>query len=206
MKLLLARHGNTFEKGETPRIVGRGEDMPLTAEGEAQAIRLAELLRRENLTPSAIRCGGLQRTRRSADLIAEAFSLPAPETDQRLTELDYGVWAGLTTDDVRQEFGDAEVDAWDRKGLMPEGRGWEPATRELLANVEGFATDMKENGPDSIVLAVTSNGVLRFFSRLVPGLFEELALKNELKVGTGNLCCLEHDGAAWRLAFWNRKP
>ena len=33
MRLILARHGNTFEAGETPVWVGAREDLPLTARG-----------------------------------------------------------------------------------------------------------------------------------------------------------------------------
>ena len=203
MKLLLARHGNTFEKDQTPYIVGRGEDLPLTKDGEDQAAKLAEFLRAENLIPTTIRCGNLQRTKRMADIIGDAFAL-LPIVDPRLTELDYGDWAGLTTDQLRHRFGAAEIDAWERHGIMPDDRNWEPSPGTINRNIGHFATETLSDG--GTTLGITSNGVLRFFAQLVSGLFDDLAAQQQLKVGTGNLCCLEHDGAAWRLIFWNRKP
>ena len=205
MKLLLARHGNTFEAGETPRIVGCNEDLQLTVEGEAQAVRLAEYLKENRLLPCSITSGVLRRTRRTAEIVASTLGLPAPVTDSRLTELDYGDWSGLTTDEVRSRFGDAEVQEWDRSGIMPKGRGWAPSTDELLAHIMNFAAGLDPECPGQTALAITSNGVLRFFSRLVPGLFEDLATQGKLKVGTGNLCGLEQ-GDTWRLLFWNVKP
>jgi probable phosphoglycerate mutase len=204
MKLLLARHGNTFEKDQTPYIVGRGEDLPLTQAGEDQAARLAKFLQTEMLIPTVIYCGALQRTHRTAEIIGQALALPALTIDPRLTELDYGDWSGLTTDEVRAKFGAAESDAWDRRGIIPAGRNWHPSPDEIAANVQSFATTALNMG--GTTLGVTSNGVLRFFAQLVEGLFDDLAAQHHLKVGTGNLCCLEHDGAAWRLVFWNRKP
>jgi probable phosphoglycerate mutase len=204
MKLLLARHGNTFESGDTPFIVGRNEDLPLTLEGEAQATRLARYLHTENLVPDTIRCGPLERTRRSAAIVADMLALKAPKIDTRLTELDYGDWSGLTTDEVRTMYGREAIDAWDHHGIMPDDRGWSPSPEDLLADVQDFAADALEI--KGTLLAVTSNGVLRFFAKLVDGLFDELASARALKVGTGNVCCLEHDGVRWQLGFWNERP
>ncbi len=204
MKLLLARHGNTFEAGETPYIVGRNEDLALTSEGETQAVHLAELLRIENLIPTTICSGELRRTRRMADIVSNALALSPPIEDTRLTELDYGAWSGLTTNEVRARFGTTEAEAWDHNGIIPEGRNWYPSLDKLTADTQDFASEALQRG--GMTLAVTSNGVLRFFAKLVDGLFEELASSQQLKVGTGNLCCLEHDGAGWQLGFWNRKP
>ena len=204
MKLLLARHGNTFEAGDTPYIVGRTENLPLTLEGEAQAVRLARFLHARDLIPTMIRCGELQRTRRMAAIIGDTLALPVPIIDERLTELDYGDWSGLTTDQVRTTYGREEIDAWDHHGIMPEDRGWSPTEEELLEHISSFAGEAIKRG--GATLAVTSNGVLRFFARLIDGLFEELAAARGLKVSTGNVCCLEHDGTKWRLVFWNQKP
>jgi broad specificity phosphatase PhoE len=36
-RIVIVRHGNTFEAGETPRRIGARTDLPLTADGQAQA-------------------------------------------------------------------------------------------------------------------------------------------------------------------------
>jgi probable phosphoglycerate mutase len=55
-------------------------------------------------------------------------------------------------------------------------------------------------------LLVTSNGILKFFLKLVPGAFDEMGAKGALKVATGNCCALAFEAGNWRLMFWNRQP
>ena len=62
-----------------------------------------------------------------------------------------------------------------------------------------------ETIPVSFVF-VTSNGILKFFLKLVPGAFEKMASEGVLKVGTGNCCALAHEEGAWRVLFWNVQP
>ena len=44
MLLLLARHGNTFNKGDKIVWVGARTDLPLTAKGREQALALGQAL------------------------------------------------------------------------------------------------------------------------------------------------------------------
>jgi probable phosphoglycerate mutase len=206
VKLLLARHGNTFASGETAYVVGRGEDLPLTAEGEAQGSRLAEYLRREGLIPDAIFCGALKRTRRMAEIVSERLEISSPLDDPRLTELDFGDWAGLTMDDIRARFGAEEVDSWDRDAIMPEGRGWQPEAAAIAQNWRDFAADAGRRVGDGIALAVTSNGLLRFAPLLIEGLFEALRQNHALKVATGNLCRFDNTGGGFKMIEWNKRP
>ena len=203
MKLLLARHGNTFEAGQPATVAGRAQDLKLTREGEAQASRIGGWVTADN--PVAIYCGALQRTRRTAEIVAGVCSAPAPMEDGRLTELDFGEWGGLTMDEVRQRFGDAEADAWEHDARMPAGRGWSPDAAELTDAVQGFIADIHQLHAGQTVLAVTSNGVLRYFAHIVPGLFKRLRDEGGLKVKTGHLCAFEIADEP-KLLFWNRAP
>ncbi|HAX92107.1 MAG TPA: histidine phosphatase family protein, partial [Rhodospirillaceae bacterium] len=65
-QLVFIRHGNTFEAGETPRMVGGMTDMKLTAAGEQQGHRAAEMVVARFAPLSAIITGPLQRTKRFA--------------------------------------------------------------------------------------------------------------------------------------------
>ena len=49
--LVIARHGNTFESGETPRRVGARTDLPLTEKGRQQAQAIGHYLKEHDLIP-----------------------------------------------------------------------------------------------------------------------------------------------------------
>ncbi|NDC39357.1 MAG: histidine phosphatase family protein, partial [Proteobacteria bacterium] len=96
LRLLLARHGDTFNAGEQAIFVGSRNDLPLTETGMAQAHAVGALLGRSALGRFSILSGPLQRTKVFAEVTARYCS-PAPPLaiDARLNELDYGSWAGL---------------------------------------------------------------------------------------------------------------
>ena len=71
--LYIARHGNTFEAGETPRRIGRGTDLPLVASGRAQAAALGECFTAQKIAFDKIFSAPLKRTRETADAIAAAW-------------------------------------------------------------------------------------------------------------------------------------
>ncbi len=76
----------------------------------------------------------------------------------------------------------------------------------LSRNVAQIAHELTPLAGDDVGLLVTSNGILKFFLKLVPGAFDEMAAKGALKVGTGNCCALAFEAGAWRVVFWNRQP
>ena len=48
--LIIARHGNTFNPGDTPTRVGKHTDMPLVEKGEAQGRALGRYLKEHERT------------------------------------------------------------------------------------------------------------------------------------------------------------
>ncbi|HRC26802.1 MAG TPA: phosphoglycerate mutase family protein, partial [Alphaproteobacteria bacterium] len=61
-RLVIARHGNTFESGQTPRRVGARTDLPLTETGRAQGRAVGLLLRAQGMIPARVYTGSLRRT------------------------------------------------------------------------------------------------------------------------------------------------
>jgi broad specificity phosphatase PhoE len=94
------RHGAT-EWSAAGRHTGR-TDLPLSAEGEAQARRLGQVLAGRRF--AAVLVSPLVRARRTCELAG--YSEQA-ETVADLAEFDYGAYEGLTTDRIR-----AEVPGW----------------------------------------------------------------------------------------------
>ena len=96
LTLVLTRHGLTT-RSDPEQHLGQTIDVPLSGEGRAQAIALAD-----RLAPIAferIVSSPLRRARETAESIAQAPCItprPPVEIDPRLIEMDYGQWEGLT--------------------------------------------------------------------------------------------------------------
>lgn len=203
MLLLLSRHGNTFEKGETPTMVGAREDLPLTAEGEAQASRLFDALQAVKVLPVATYSSQLQRTRRYAEI---AVPVHVPIQDLRLSEIDYGVWGGLTEEQIHARGEGDELDAWNKQSLWPQSPNWQPDEATLRQNVRDFAEELATKHAGETVLVVSSNGVMRYFLGLVENALAARIADGTFKVKTGNLCILRFENGLWDILCWNEKP
>lgn len=95
LDVYLIRHGAT-EWTHTGQHTG-STDLPLLPEGEEQARRLGELLRRVRF--HAVWSSDLQRALRTAELAG--FEHPA--VTPLLREFDYGEYEGVTTDEIQRE-------------------------------------------------------------------------------------------------------
>ncbi len=208
MMLLLARHGNTFDKGDKVVWVGARTDLPLTGKGKEQAQALAAGLQPLASRIKRVIAGPLQRTREHAGIAAARLQLEVPvEADERLREIDYGFWEGRSSEEIQALGGDTELKAWNEKGEWPRSPGWAPPAEIVAANVAQIAGACAGtlSGGDAALL-VTSNGILKFFLKLVPGAFEDMAARGALKVATGNCCALRHGAHRWEVLFWDREP
>lgn len=191
MRLIIVRHGNTFEAGETPRRVGRRTDLPLTAAGLAQA----EALGRHFAGTRFSRClaGDLTRTRQTAAalLAASGTSLPV-ETAAFLTEIDHGQDENRTEAEVVARLGEAALAAWEHEAVPPEG--W---AVDAEARAEGWQRFAAEAEGDCLL--VTSNGAARF-ALIAFGLAPR-------KIRTGAFGVIEagREGG-FRLVEWDRRP
>lgn len=99
MELILVRHGATAWTAER-RYQGQ-TDIPLSAEGEAQAIALQPILQPLVRPESLVLSSDLSRARRTAEL---ALPGTAPMLEPRLREIHFGQLEGLTLDESRARF------------------------------------------------------------------------------------------------------
>ncbi|GLY97665.1 bifunctional RNase H/acid phosphatase [Actinoplanes sp. NBRC 103695] len=118
-RLILVRHGETAYTKEG-RYSGRG-DIPLSDEGEAQAMAAAGRVAGLARDVAAVVTSPLMRCVRTAEIIAaEAGSVDVTVLDD-LIECDFGAWEGLTFAEVRQRW-PGEMDAWlDSPAVAPPG-------------------------------------------------------------------------------------
>jgi broad specificity phosphatase PhoE len=122
------RHGLT-DWNVQQRLQGR-HDVALNKEGRAQAVRCGEILRdllvRDGRAPDDLDyvSSPLVRARETMELMRTALGLaPAGyRSDERLAEIAFGEWEGLTYDDVlardKDVVGRRESDKW---GFLPPG-------------------------------------------------------------------------------------
>ena len=224
-KLVVVRHGNTFNSGDVILRVGSATDIPLTETGMRQGEAVGRELKRRGLAVDRIFFAPLMRTRQSADGIAASFPQVPSEAAEFLTELDYGSDDGrpenevvlrlgaialrrqlspATTIDDLQAAGKAALKKWDAEAVLPEG--WEFLSGRV-AKLSGdwckFAAMVASEFAGKCVVAVTSNGIARFSKALLP---EGAALSGSLKLATGAFGIYEYDGKVWRSADWNVRP
>jgi probable phosphoglycerate mutase len=199
--LILARHGNTFEKGMASTMVGARTDMNLTAEGEAQGEALTDMIAAKYMPLGGIITGSLLRTKRFAEMMGKKAS-NVFIVDERLTEIDYGLWENKTSEEIIATYGSELLEKWEKEGLFPEGMNWAPSQEKLERNVQRFLEEQhkilsKENALNRVVF--TSNGILRFVYGALVGRPPDA----EAKVKTGRFCVLAPTAAGWTIQSWN---
>ncbi|MDP9403566.1 MAG: histidine phosphatase family protein [Actinomycetota bacterium] len=158
-RLLLLRHGQSVWNAEH-RWQGRA-DPPLSALGERQARWAAAWLADTGPPLSGVVASDLQRSRRTAEIIAEALGLGRVELDPALRERDVGAWTGCTTDEIAARWPGA-LQAW-RQGRLaspPGGEGDESLVARLLPALERLWARAGEP-----LLVITHGGAIRALER-----------------------------------------
>jgi broad specificity phosphatase PhoE len=204
--LLLSRHGNTFAPGQKAVWVGARNDLPLVDSGIEQAQSLAKALKDASIKPEMTYAATLKRTASYAQIIHDQLQLTKSMIlDKRLNEIDYGSWSGLSNDEIKSRFGDIELNEWNQHGKWPAAfAGLESVIEK---QVESFVEEVIERQADKkMTLAVTSNGRLKYFLKLIPDIYSQYIEKSKWKVATGNICLLSYSEGLWNLICWNESP
>ena len=152
--LYYVRHGETDFNAEQ-RLQGR-QDTLLNARGRSQARECGELLRelfaRDNRSAHDFHyvASPLQRARETMEILRPPLGLPVEpyETDNRLMEISYGAWEGLTLPEIDARMpgmlAERESDKWDFS--PPGGESY----RELTARIGDWYASLKQ---DTVVAA-----------------------------------------------------
>lgn len=209
MLLLLVRHGNNFEADQEPTYVGARSDLPLTLTGRDQADAFADAMDKAGLLPAKVVCSLLQRTVKHMEPMTRRLGIRAAEPDKRLNEMDYGTWENKTNAEVDAMYGnDAVRKAWDKEGKRPDDAGFNPSEEQIARNIASFVGELQTNfDDDKIVVACSSNGIIRYFLKLVPGAYDSALKNGALKVGTGSVSAIDFPSEGKpKVLFWNKKP
>ena len=153
--IYLVRHGET---PLTPfrKFSGDGPLNPaLTAKGLLEADLVAQEIAK--IQPDALITSPLQRTRQTAEIISKATGLPI-SVDAIWTECSFGVWDGMSIDEVRESFPE-EYAHWlaSTSYAPPEGESYESAMARALQGLLGLVDEY----PGKKVCVVTHNGIIK---------------------------------------------
>ena len=153
-RIVICRHGNTFDKDDVVTRVGAHTDLPLSSSGREQAKQLAQELSGFNFTKAY--CSPLIRTRQTAVAVIK------PETSLQvlefLTEIDYGEDENKPESEVIARHGQDILDLWDLEGIPP--KGWKVDVEGVIKAWRLFFDNHRKLDED--ILVMTSNGIARF--------------------------------------------
>lgn len=208
MRLILLRHGNTFNPGETAVWVGKREDLPLVSQGKAQAQGVAGVFSEARVIPQAVYCSSLQRTREFAQILKHECKWRSAITeDARLDELDYGLWSGLSSEDIAARGWVIDLQQWNDRCVWPSEAQWEGSAELIRSEAEDFIQDLSQMyDDDATVVAVTSNGRMRYFLSLDAESFKQAIRHEQVKVRTGHAAIFSVRGGRVTLEGWNLSP
>ncbi len=181
MRLIVARHGNTFWTGQEPVFIDASCDLPLTDEGRQQALRLADALC--SYPPDRIIAAPLLRTWEYAWIIARSLQdrlkwAGTVQEDRVLSEIDYGSWTQKSMHAIDPEA----YRAWQEQGVL-HGRGLDDRMRPWLDSLSGS------------VLIVTSAGIARFLGHVIES--------GQWKMATGKVSVCERCDGEWHVLARN---
>jgi alpha-ribazole phosphatase len=149
--LYLVRHGKAVRS--QGRAVGH-LDLPLSAAGARSIATLAASW--QGPPPRRLFTSDLRRAADSARLLATRFGAAA-ETDQRLRELSFGEWEGLSWEEIHRRDR-RRLASWGERWwevAPPGGEGFDELTRRVLAWFRELSAE------DDVVMAVAHGGSVR---------------------------------------------
>lgn len=160
----IARHKAEAENLLTIEFSEREADVPLSASGVEQSIKLGKYFLTENEKPSVIVCSPFLRTTETARLIAESAELKNVKIyhDERIRERELGIFDRLTSRGVMQKYPEEYAK---RKHLgkfyyrPTGGESW----ADVAFRIRSFWRDTREEFSGENVLITTHEAVINIF-------------------------------------------
>ncbi|MEM7799201.1 MAG: histidine phosphatase family protein [Chloroflexota bacterium] len=172
MTTFLVRHGQTKWN-----IIGRKQgqgDSPLSPKGRKQAIACGTLLSKHISQEITIFVSPLGRAKETSDLVCSVLGNQIKEviTVPELAELDYGLWQGLTDEEIDEKF------PFERMRRYENHWGYQIPNGESYAMVERRYLRWKQNQKleDTLIIAH------EMINRVILGSYLQLPKKEILKL------------------------
>lgn len=175
--LLLIRHGQTSWNA-LGKIQG-STNIDLEDEGRNQAALLAERL---NGQFSAIYTSPLRRARETASILASSTSL-VPIDTEGLSEINFGLWEGLTFKEVATQYPTAFA-VWKSDEIEAPLCGGDGSIKNCSLHAKECLLNLVKKHPGETIVAVSHGGLIK--SALI-GLFD-LKMTMYHQLALGNTC------------------
>lgn len=204
LNLIIARHGNTFNQGDTILRVGLRTDLALSTSGIEQSKILGQYLRKHHPNISHAYCSELKRTHETARIALDTFkSNISIEQASILNEIDYGIYDGMPETEVIRKLGKDALAKWDNEAVAP--KAWHFSKDEAITGLRDFANSLINKHPKQSILVITSNGIARFLPFLLNDV-DAFMQENAIKLKTSSTAHLYFDGENWQCRYWGVKP
>ena len=167
LTVLLTRHGHT-DRSEPEQYLGQRVQASLSERGRRDAQALGQRL--EGVNIDRMISSPLARAVETAQILA-ARTERQVETDERLSELDYGSWEGLTIEEIDRRFpGERELYE-ENPAIHPVGGGESglAVAARLGALLEDLLVWWRTEAGDKTCLLIGHSSVNRIFLAVVLG-------------------------------------
>lgn len=200
MFLYLVRHPETTYNADSNRYSGRS-DVGLSDRGREQSQRVVRYFQDRQI--DGVWSSPLLRAREMAQAVADKAGSPLI-VDQRLIEMDFGVWEGLTPEEI--ESLDAEMWrrwlAGDPDARPPEGESLSAVHGRAVASLDEIASRLAPRGTGLLVGHSVINRILITHMIGIP-----YGRYRTILQGNGRVTLMERpeDGAHWVIHFMNHE-
>lgn len=205
-RLIIVRHGNTFNKGETCLRIGCRTDIPLSSSGKEQAILLGKYLKFKNIIPDKVFSSELKRTYQTAEIAFKETGISVSiERNKIFNEIDYSIDEAKTDEEIISRIGKDALEQWNKNAIVPDG--WKFNPKEAIDNWFDFSKMIEKEYQDKVIMVFTSNGIARFAPYLT-GNFDKFIENYDIKISTSALCTFikNKNEEFWKVINWNIKP
>ena len=192
-KVLLIRHGETDFNRER-RLQGVME-IPLNERGREQAAAVANYLK--DIPIDALYTSPILRARETAEIIGNVIGMP-PSDDERLREIEFGVFEGLTFAEIKQRFPTAHRN-WTTGYLaynVPQGE----SRRVVQGRMRAAWEDLTAHSDHKTVALVSHGSAIAIFLGSLYALLPDSSIKNT------SITTLEYREPIWEIAGYAQTP
>jgi broad specificity phosphatase PhoE len=186
MSIWLVRHGETewtLSGQHTSRT-----DLPLTAEGELQAVAIGKLLADHHF--DAVLSSPMQRAVNTAKLAGFGDRV---QTTEALKEVDYGEYEGLTTKKIWER-----APNWE---LFRDGSPGGETPQQITHRIDALISDIETLG--SSILLFGHGHCMRAIGARFLGL--PVAFGAQLRLDPSSVSILSHERDGPAIVVWNRR-
>jgi len=195
-RFYFVRHGETIWNREGNRYCGR-TDLPLTPDGLQQAHQIAKNLGQLSFDHAIV--SPRLRARQTAQPLLTRLGL-SMQIDERLREIEFGDWEGLTPQEIQHAFVDLWR-AWVEDPTAVHAGGWGESAQEVLTRMLAVIQDWTARRARR-VLVVSHNTAIRIL--IAGALGMPLSQYRAIEIDNGGVLVVDVDengSWTWKLGM-----